>query len=1555
MSFSIDDVRDTIGPDVEGFLGRVEACARALYSSNTLAPPPEVISFTPIEECGHAVHGTSSLVSARSLAQSAELLEQLAGQGHRALGAMALEAARARLIAELCIEGASAMRSMLELELDHQPEAALALATGWAEHAARSQAEPPDAPEAGGGEPAGKEREATPEPDAFSFADQGDNEASELSSTLQRELSSTLQSELSSTFQEEADVLHDLAGVPAPVPVSARVPNPFAPGAPALAPQPVPREARGQTGLVLDLDGDWDEGAGAGVQSGDAGVESAPVSVENAPISFEVEGPRSRQTLPYLGSEPPPAETDPELLDAFAEEMDTARIEVREHAAALLSSPKDTSQIVSLVRIYHTLRGAAASLGLQRVSHRAAELQRLAEQLGEGSAPITRSLLLDLERRSAELFGSVPTSEISADRTPSKRAPETAEPEGARSGPTLEEFAFTDEEPALLEVESAAPPPAGASPGDELIDVFLQEAAEARLTLQGLLQALLSDPGSAAVASRIEVVLHTLKGAAASVGLAGISATAELLRRRIDDAVSAGGALDRGSVEALALDANQLFRTLDLPGIDASAPRAPEDLSGVGAFFTEETRQILKDVADRIADLGAASPERAGEILAGLGQLFHRLKGSALIMGEDAIAHQAARLQDLCGRDASAEAIARAVAELEERIGQRLPPQAHGSSAAPAARSSTSEAAIAGARPGSDARARRLEPTREGVSLPTDPEVIEAFRHEIQELLDDLEKAVLALEESVQPKRALEAQLNIIHTLKGVVFTIGLGPTGKELHAVEDFLEGLQRAAILPPMRDVATFLLEVRADVRRNLKEAASGYVETSLGRVEARIARLLAGSQPTPRRDASSPSSSLLLEGDSQGKSARTSDADLMDPSERRFVRVAVERLDELMNLAGELVVSRSRLMSRLGALRALQLDLNRSRRRLLEAVDGFREQYEFAKLDGQGREAARAAPRRPAPAPLPVGPRELAAGSGPQDDVGTAAPWSTFGELELDRYEDVHILARRLAEIGSDIGEVDGQLLREFAHFSDDSEGFAAIVSGLQNGVTRARMVPLDAVFSRLRLPVRDAAEREGKEVRVVTRGEDVAVDKTIADALFQPLLHLVRNAVVHGVEGAELRAGRGKPRVGSLTLSARQEAGQIVLEISDDGAGLDLEALHARGVAMGLIAPSVPLTDPSVKDLVFTPGLSTRGSAGDVSGRGVGCDVVRRTIERLNGDIRVDAVPAHGTTFLISLPLTLAITKALIVRHERRTYAIPLYFAERILSAEDAKVVASGAERRIRVDSTYLALRNMSDLLALGARTQGGGAVVVLRVGDKRIALQVDAVTGQEEVVVKSLGGVLSGHPLFAGVTIRGTGELTLIMDVPGILEHRSQEAPAAKPTQPVALPSEAVGAPPARPAPAPRKAPGPHRAAPEPLRVLFVDDSVSVRKVAEAALTAAGARVTLAADGIDALEKLRAAPFDVVFTDLEMPRMHGYDLLRELRFLPQYADLPVIVVSSRSQEKHQARARELGANDYITKPFSAQALHDALARWGKRQPPKATAEPPRPFPGKRDRT
>jgi chemosensory pili system protein ChpA (sensor histidine kinase/response regulator) len=848
----------------------------------------------------------------------------------------------------------------------------------------------------------------------------------------------------------------------------------------------------------------------------------------------------------------------------------------------------------------------------------------------------------------------------------------------------------------------------------------------------------------------------------------------------------------------------------------------------------------------------------------------------------------------------------------------------------------------------------------------SDPELWEAFHQECSDLLEVIQKETLSLEESGQPKEVLESLMRQHHTLKGAANSVGLAPTARLLHRIEDFLEGLLNAPILPSMREVVDLLLDVQKEIRSHLRTASEGFVEHGLGHLKTRVAQVLAARRlsgstvSTPSLPCSSDkSSSQSATGSSIGEQVSS-----MEIAEKRTIRVLAERLDSLMNLAGELVVSRSRLSSRVGLLRTMQQELGLAQRRLLECVEGFRRTYEFANLDGKSSTSL--ATEKPV-------------------SVSRRADWSKFSELELDRYDDIHVLSRSIGEISADLDEIAGNLFQEMAGLADDADSFGSIVSGIQNEVTRARMVPVEKLFSRLLLPVRDASALEHKEAHVVTAGEEVNLDKTIADALFQPMLHLVRNAVVHGVESPSARETSGKTRYGTITLGARQESGQIVLEIRDDGRGLDLAALHSRGVSLGHIPPETPLNDPLVKNLVFVPSLSTAASLKMVSGRGLGCDVVRRAVERLNGSIRVDSIGGQGTVFTIILPLTLAITRALMVQHASRVYAIPLFFAEHIFDLEQAQVVESAGSVRMKIDEHFMPVHPISSVLSSSNKTSDCGPVIVLRMGEQRLAVQVDSVLAQEEIVVKGLGEILQGHPVFAGATIRGNGELALIIDVPGIIETivgvRSPsldlmgEPEAAKidkeprlssaSRQPATSSSKKKSPPPKKAAkdavpvqphtsdngPKPPKA-VPQQTSPASLmvevaaqdvlvsstaaakktRVLFVDDSLSVRKVAEKALLSLGVQVTVAVDGLDALEKLRNQSFDIVFTDLEMPRMHGFEFLRELRFLPAWRSLPVVVVSSRSGQKHQDQARALGANDYLTKPFDAQSLNNAIKRW-----------------------
>lgn len=928
--------------------------------------------------------------------------------------------------------------------------------------------------------------------------------------------------------------------------------------------------------------------------------------------------------------------------------------------------------------------------------------------------------------------------------------------------------------------------------------------------------------------------------------------------------------------------------------VSAADPALDPDLAEV---FADEARATLDALDASLAAFAASLDNR--ELLYQIERGFHTLKGAAATVGLAEVSQRAAALHDRAealldaGQSLAAAdlaglvdgaAVLRKLAGLVGRDRVEPPAAVIPPPPPPPVRAAT-PAVAEGAR-------------RVTVPVP-DAELDPSFQQECAELLEGLDRNALALEKSEQPVADLGELLRGYHTLKGVVNALGLQSIGDQLHELEDLLESLAGSAILPPPPAIAGLLLPFHGELRRQLRTVRHGYVDMVPGRLAGRIARLLAGASRagsasvmhTTTGSVRLPSGrsrnpvSRLGEGSEAGHTGASAAPD------RRNLRVEIERLDALMNLAGELVINRSRLLSRIDWLRGLQVDLGRSTRRVIDIVEKFRDDHEFSTLARAGKDRA--------------------------------ARWSGFSDLELDRYEDVNILARSLTEGSTDLQELFGQFAGGLGSLADDSETLGAIVSGIQGEVTRTRMVPLEVLFSRLQLPLRDAAQRAGRDVRMEMIGADVRLDKAIADALFQPMLHLVRNAVSHGIEAPDVRTSAGKPAHGTVTLRARQELGHIVVEVVDDGGGLDLERLRERGAALGLVAHDTPLGDARIRDLIFVHGLSTHGAADAVAGRGVGCDVVRRAIDRLGGLLQVDSLRGQHTRFAITLPVTLAISRVLLVRHAGDTFAVPLAFIERIIDVREIELVESANQRRIEIDGEYLPVRPFGDFVS--GPSSNTGPILLLQVGGQRVAVQADEVLTQEEIVVKGLGALLRGHPMFAGVTIRGNGETVLIVDIPGLIDAAiGRNAVRPEPVRP-----RAAAAPAALPAAAAPVVP----AAPDrPLQVLFVDDSVSVRKVAERALRLLGVEVTLASDGVDALDKLRADQFDLVFTDLEMPRMHGYELIRELRFLPAYHTLPVVVVTSRSGKKHRDEAYAVGATEYLTKPFTARGLAATLVKF-----------------------
>ncbi len=1168
---------------------------------------------------------------------------------------------------------------------------------------------------------------------------------------------------------------------------------------------------------------------------------------------------------------------------------------------------------------------------LDELQRRAASARGLAEALLQGSRELAQMVELELLHRGDEarvlsqrllrdlaplLPQAVPVGPVALPAPPADEpafefgAPdEPAEPGAAPTEEPEPEFDFGVDAAALPGAPDALPDAsseyafdeavslAASAPslGDELVDVFRQEARESLVSLHGYLQALASDPSDAEAARSLERLFHTFKGAAATVGLGHVAALASDLRQSVEAALEHGAAAVPGFVPDLVARTNRLLlasglQELSLEGVEKLLPsEGPIDLF---TLFLDEARQTCAQVAEQLIELADVprAPEQRGDTLQALGRLFHRLKGSAALASASGVAEEAAELQRLCevaeGHEAL-EGLTRGFARIRQLL------EAPGAVAAPTAleppSQSPSDSAALSALPG---------PLREPITLDNDPSVWEAFEAESAELLEALDRAIFALEESAQPKDLLPGLLRYYHTLKGAANTVGVKPLGRLLHRVEDFVEELQRAPILPPLGGLVELFLGVQARTRAALRDALSGFVETDQRALEAAITALRMRGRRAAG-DSAEGSSSWRRPPAVQGGRSGAPSFDSLESPEPKAIRVAVERLDALMNLTGELVVSRSRLVRRLGGLRTLQRELKAGRGRLLAVVERFHEKYEFALGAGRG-----AFGRGPA---LLDGPRSTVAPEG-------------FSELELDTYGDVNILARSLNEIGSGVSEVQERIDTVLEAFSEDSVGFGATVSSLQQELTRARMVPVDQLFLRLRLPIREAAEHGDKQVRVRTAGEQVALDKTLMDQLYLPLLHLVRNAVAHGIEAPARRRALGKDPIGTITLQARQESGQIVIEVRDDGAGLDLRRLHALAVRAGALPPDTPLEHALVHDAIFLPGLSTRTDVDDVAGRGVGGEVARREIERLNGSIHARGQAGSGTTVTLTLPLTLVVTRALLVRQRGQVYAFPLNFAERIHDLSELELHDAAGSGQVKLGDGFEKLLPFEGVLRPGPRAtvDTAGNAVVLRVGDRRVVVAVERVLGQEEVVVKGLGDVVSGHPLFSGVTVSGEGDLILIVDVPALLATHG-----AHTSVPAGRAAESAGAPPL--------APEAERSG-QTLRVLFVDDSLSVRKVAEKFLLALGVDVALAVDGQDALVRLQKQRFDLVFTDLEMPRVHGYELIREMRANEALRDLPVVVVTSRSGQKHRDQAQALGASEYITKPFTQDTLRESLARW-----------------------
>jgi chemosensory pili system protein ChpA (sensor histidine kinase/response regulator) len=525
--------------------------------------------------------------------------------------------------------------------------------------------------------------------------------------------------------------------------------------------------------------------------------------------------------------------------------------------------------------------------------------------------------------------------------------------------------------------------------------------------------------------------------------------------------------------------------------------------------------------------------------------------------------------------------------------------------------------------------------------------------------------------------------------------------------------------------------------------------------------------------------------------------------------------------------------------------------------------------------------------------------------------------FMDLEFDRYDDFNLLSRKLTEITNDMNEIMNELSGFFDSFEVDTARISSITTNLQDEITLARMVDIDRLYQMFQRPVRDLSRDENKQVSLVVSGGETKIDKTIFEIISDPLMHMVRNAISHGIETTEDRLKAGKDATGSLIMKARHEGNNIILEIEDDGRGMDPVSLRKTAVDKGFLTgpEAQALSDLDALNLIFRPGFSTAQAVGKVSGRGVGMDVVSTHLSKINGRIEIKTEKGVGTKFLIRLPLTLAIAQALIVKFKDQELAIPMNLVEETTRFSFKEIQRAAGEEMVNLRGTLVRLLKLNDLLGVGKFPRKDEAfrhpTLILGMAEKRIALLVEDIIGREEIVVKNLGEYLRGVKMFSGATISGEGNVRLILNVSSLFgEESSLMAKASFISAKEAAVSEVA-----------KRKP----------RVLVVDDSISIRKYVQRFLDRTGYEVEVAPDGMEALNIMGRIKFDAVITDLEMPVMHGYDLIAEMKRNPALMNIPVIVLTSRAGEKHRQKAIEMGAQDYLVKPFEEQEMLGALKK------------------------
>lgn len=1100
-----------------------------------------------------------------------------------------------------------------------------------------------------------------------------------------------------------------------------------------------------------------------------------------------------------------------------------------------------------------------------------------------------------------------------------------------------------------------------------LISIFVLEASDG---LDALTKALHPPDGAVPTPQELAdqyIIAHRICGAAALYEFSGVAQLAEYLETRLEQATSIptvqwAGAV--GVMRNITQSLRAIVRTIGQGGVEdreavarcwamvkqsegkiggtaasiSSVPLINEEFifpaldAEILSYFIPEAEEYLSTIDGLLSILREKRNDE--DSIYRLFRAVHTLKGSAYTVGFQVIGDVACPMEDymaavhekrqplsndLLDSLANAAGLIRLILRREPASVSQLQcdiplllkklTQVSEDAAAlplPAALSSGTDSAVSNfvpqepvvniEAPATDSSDRYLIPD-------LDADVLSYFIPEAQEYLELLEANLLRLDKDPKNRELINQLFRSAHTLKGSAYTVGFQSIGDLVHHVEDFMGAVRDGSlrVLSGHTDLMLRAIDVvRVLMRRNLDQMDDTRQRFDAARTELRRLDQGVAYETSPAHQSDQTSGSAAAGQDGSDDYHGTDDRDPNEKlrEEREVIRVSHVRLERLMNLVGELVIGRGRLEQRLRALEQLSQQVLTFKSRLVDSVQSFADKHMFTYPEASSHSTE-------------------PAGQG-------FSTFGDFGSLELDKYDDFNILARRIGEVTADISESMSQLDGSIQRSHDEMSQLQRLTLLMRDEIAHARMVPIGTPFTRFRRAVREIARASNKEASLVTSGEQTEVDTGVVERLVDPLVHLVRNAVYHGIEPVGERLAKGKPAAGTVYLHAAHRGNSVIIEVEDDGAGLDLNKIRAKACKIGFAQSHQvqAMSDAEVLQLIFMPGFSTADKVGDQAGRGVGLDVVKRVVEGMNGHIDVESEPGVGTKFTLNLPLTLLIATALLVRAGNEKYAIPLLSIQEVTMPTLSSVREEGDRKLLLVDEQIIELQSLYHVL----RREPGSVdvtmpVVIVRTAGAPMGLAVDELLGRQEIVIKPLGPLKPlEHSFFGGATIDPEGHVVLVID-PSRLTLKGTKESVARVlfSRATPLPEQSL----------PQEIPANQ---PEEARLLLIDDSLSIRKFVGKMLESAGYPFDTAVDGEDGLRKASMISYRMILTDLEMPKLNGFEVIQALRSRPETKHTPVVVMTTRARDKHRQMAMSLGANSYISKPVEERMLLHEVERW-----------------------